>query len=139
MCCYRRRLFIELSLNSNGFRFYKQMNRKREDNMKYKIAILLSLFLANIVFADPIKTISPYYGTIQKSFTEPAKTRLENIYSINMPVSGRLERIMVKEGTEIKKGQIVARLVQEPLVQAVKKAESFLHTIKLSFISPIDV
>lgn len=99
--------------------------------MKQKIILVLSLcFVLNVGYA---KTVHPQRGVIQNSFSEPAKTRLENVYSINMPLASRLERITVKEGTPVVKNQVVARLVQEPLLQAVNKAKSYLKTVKLEY------
>ena len=58
--------------------------------------------------AASIQTLKPHLGTLQKSFTEPAKTHLENTYSINMPITGKLERISMREGDKVKKGEVVA-------------------------------
>lgn len=94
-----------------------------------KIVILLAIVFMTSANAA-VKTISPQPGTIQKSFTDLAQTRLEHTYAINMPLSGKLKRIKLQEGDMVKKGQIIGQLVQKPWVQAVHKATGQLATFK---------
>lgn len=92
-----------------------------------KIAIVsMAIFIANANAA--IKTINPHKGAMQKSFTDLARTRLENVYAINMPLSGKLNRISVQEGDAVQKGQVVVQLVQKPWLEAVGKAQGQLDT-----------
>jgi RND family efflux transporter MFP subunit len=74
----------------------------------------------------------PYYGNIQESFTELARTQLENTYNINMPLSGELERIHLKPGDPVQKNQVVAQLVREPWENAVTDSRAIVrhaHTL----------
>ncbi|KPJ67104.1 MAG: hypothetical protein AMJ43_06075 [Coxiella sp. DG_40] len=89
---------------------------------------LLAVYMANANAA--VKIIQPYKGSIQQSFTELARTRLAHVYEINMPISGKLKRIMLQEGDSVKRGQIIAQLVQKPLIQEVNKIQSDLETFK---------
>lgn len=98
-------------------------------NNKILFSCLLLLSCANA----KIEIIHPYMGSIQKSFVEPAQTRLENIYAMDMPLSGELERINLREGSKVLKGEIVAQLVQEPLLLAVKSAKEQLNTFKAAY------
>ena len=67
-------------------------------------------------------------SNIQKSFVEQAKTRLANAYDINMPLTGKIERLPVKEGSKITQGQIIAVVDQQPLMQAVKQLQARVET-----------
>lgn len=87
-------------------------------------------FVANAQAKDTLATVKPVYGDIQQSFTELARTRLENEYTINLPLSGNLDRISLVEGSLVKKGQILARLDQLPYKLAVDKDESDLKTLQ---------
>lgn len=108
--------------------------------MKYDSKLMIAVFISMLmlfsgfVFAVDIETIHPYKGTLQKSFTEPAKTYLEDTYEINMPFDGKLQRINVREGTPVKKGQIVAQLVQEPLVQTANEAAANLQSYQAQYL-----
>lgn len=74
-------------------------------------------------------TIHPHYGAIQTSFTELAKTQLNKTYDINMPLTGKLMRIHLEPGDCVKKGQIVASLIQTPWQEEVNKARARIATM----------
>jgi HlyD family secretion protein len=99
------------------------------NGMLKKIAILFAIvFISNANAA--LKTIFPHQGAIQKSFTDLARTRLEHRYDINMPLSGKLERIKLQEGDRVAKGQIITKLTRKPWLQAVNKAKGQLELFK---------
>jgi HlyD family secretion protein len=98
------------------------------ENKKYLILFLL--LLTSQVFAAMPKTVRPYYGDLQQSFTELAQTRLQDIYTINVPVSGVLNRVTLAEGTMVKKNQVVAQMAQEPLIHAKKEAYESMVTFQ---------
>ncbi|MGD9152130.1 MAG: efflux RND transporter periplasmic adaptor subunit [Gammaproteobacteria bacterium] len=93
---------------------------------------MLILICSN-TFAANIETIHPYRGSIQKSFTEPAKTYLENIYTINMPLYSKLERLSVREGSKVTQGQIVAQLDQIPLIQTLNLTKAQLRNYQAQY------
>jgi len=100
-------------------------------NLKCSMIFLgISCLALTACSGSGLKTVKPYRGKIQASFTEKAKTKLENIYYVNMPIDGILQRINLIPGTPVKKGQIVAQLNQLPLVEAVKKAGSKLSAMQ---------
>lgn len=74
--------------------------------------------------------VKPYRGNIQRSFAEQARTKLDKVYSLNMPLNGQLARIDLEPGAAVKAGQIVAYLEPLPLEQAVKKAQANLDVMK---------
>ena len=62
--------------------------------------------------------------TIQQFVDEQAVTRLPETYAVTMPFPGRIEPIDLVERTEVRKGQVVARLVPADLDLAVVEAEA---------------
>ncbi len=55
-----------------------------------------------------IKEISPIYGNIQSFISTTGTVLPQNRLEIKPPISGRIEKVLVKEGEEVKTGQIVA-------------------------------
>lgn len=100
--------------------------------MRLSLLIIL-IFSCISVFAANIETIRPYRGEIQKSFTEPAKTYLENTYTINMPIYGKLKRIKVREGSKVSQGQIVAQIDPVPLAQTVNLLKAQLRNYQAQY------
>jgi HlyD family secretion protein len=100
--------------------------------MRLNLLIIL-IFLCSSAFAADIETIHPYRGSIQKSFTEPAKTYLENTYAINMPIYGKLERITVREGSKVTQGQIVAQIDPVPIDQTINLLKAQLRNYQAQY------
>lgn len=63
-------------------------------------------------------------GVIRSYIEERAKTRLPKIYRITMPAQGRILPIDLKEGTIVKKGQVVAQIDPDDLALSVAEAEA---------------
>lgn len=61
---------------------------------------------------------------IQEFIDETAKTRLPEIHLITMPFAGRIEPISLVEGTPVRKGSVVARIVPKDMDLAVKAAKA---------------
>ena len=55
------------------------------------LVIFFCILLSGCLRKSTIKTTHPVRGKIQQSFVEKAKTRLDKIYDINMPITGKLE------------------------------------------------
>jgi HlyD family secretion protein len=100
--------------------------------MRLRLLIILILLCTN-AFAANIETIHPHRGSIQKSFSEPAKTYLENTYVINMPIYGKLKRVMVREGSKVFKEQIVAKIDQEPLIQTMNLTKAQVRNYQAQY------
>lgn len=71
-----------------------------------------------------IAVIRPTRGEIRESFREPARTRLENIWTVAAQISGRIGRIDFEPGDRVKKGQVLAEYDLLPLETAVAEAEA---------------
>lgn len=77
------------------------------------VTILLALFLiraARKPAKEIMREISPSIGNIQTSITSTATVKPQNRLEIKPPINGRIDEILVKEGQEIKTGQILARM-----------------------------
>jgi HlyD family secretion protein len=69
-----------------------------------------------------VEVLSPRRGEIRESFREPAKTRLENTWTIAAQVSGRIGRIELEPGDRVEAGQALAEFDRVPLQTAVDEA-----------------
>jgi HlyD family secretion protein len=62
-------------------------------------------------------------GALQVTVDAEGKTRVRDRYVVTAPVTGRLERIDIPEGTSVRAGDVVARIAPVPLdAQAVRQA-----------------
>lgn len=88
-------------------------------NNKWKIYIVLAVIIAVSIILitnitkkkttnEFITEINPVYGSIQTSISTTGIVQPQNRLEIMPPISGRIERILVKEGDKVKTGQILA-------------------------------
>ena len=64
-------------------------------------------------------------GTLQVTVDAEGKTRVRDRYVLTAPVTGRLERIDIPEGTHVRVGAVIARIAPTPLdAQATRQAEA---------------
>ena len=82
-------------------------DRRRFVSTLWQVAVLTAL-IAGCGGAPEVEVTVPHTGEIQESFTEPTRTRLAKKYPITMPVSGRVARIDLEPGDEVKAGQMLA-------------------------------
>jgi len=93
-------------------------------------ALLPGMVLVGCGGADEVNVIAPRRGKIRESFSEPARTRLANTYRITVPVSGRIARIDLDPGDEVKAGQALAQYDLVPFEQAVAEAEAAVRELE---------
>ncbi|MCB2153494.1 efflux RND transporter periplasmic adaptor subunit [bacterium] len=91
-------------------------------------AILLCLSACNP--GPDVTAIAPREGTIRQSFSEPARTRLENLYPISMPVDGRIGRIELEPGDPVRKGDILVEFDRVPLELAVRESTAAVSELE---------
>lgn len=77
-----------------------------------------------------IEVIHPKRGEIRESFREPAKTRLENTWTVTAQVTGRIGRIDLEPGDAVGKGQVLAVYDRLPLQSALDEAEARVEQLK---------
>ena len=88
------------------------------------IAALLAIILFVAFLPDPIpvETATIGRGPMRVTVDEDGKTRTVDRYVVTAPVSGRLQRIEIREGREIAEGEVVARIDPAP-TDAARSAE----------------
>jgi HlyD family secretion protein len=81
------------------------------------IAALLAIILFVAFLPDPIpvETATVARGPMRVTVDEDGKTRTVDRYVVTAPVSGRLQRIEIREGHEIAEGEVVARIDPAPM------------------------
>src|SRR5687768_7630360 len=62
-----------------------------------------------------VETATLARGPLRVTVDEEGETRVRDRYAITAPVSGRLERISLVEGSEVFPRQVVARIAPLPL------------------------
>lgn len=86
-----------------------------------------------------VQVASAKRGRIQEYIDERGKTRVERVYEISMPQSGRIQEIALEEGDQVESGQVVARIVSEDLETAVDEAEAVVERLEAAIVENNDV
>jgi HlyD family secretion protein len=76
---------------------------------------------------------------IREMIEDDGKTRLADTFQITMPFAGRIEAIDLPEGTPVKKGQVVARVIPRDLDLDIKAATAAVDRLKASIVENDDV
>jgi len=69
-------------------------------------------------------------GPIRQFVDERGKTRLPDTCRVTMPLAGRVEAITLREGDEVSRGEIVARLVPLDLDLTVEEARAVVERLE---------
>ena len=101
---------------------------KRSTLITSAVAGALALAFVAWAFAPrplAVELASAATGPFETTVDEDARTRLADRYSVSAPLAGRLARITLKEGDELKAGDVVARLqpVLTPLLDERSRRE----------------
>lgn len=89
------------------------------------LAVLILALLFSRSGAMAVDTAAVRRDTLQVSVTAEGRTRLHDRFTVAAPVSGRLQRIGLREGQVVSKGDIVARIApapEDPRTQATARA-----------------
>ena len=78
----------------------------------------------------PVEAAAARDGPIREFVDERGKTRLPKTHLITMPQAGRIEPIDLVEGDPVRKGQVVAHLVETDLNNAVAEAQSAVDRLE---------
>ena len=92
----------------------------------FVVAALLATgaFYERFGSGKPVEVARASFGPIRELVDEEARTRLPRTYQVTMPFNGRIEPIEVTEGTHVKAGQVVARVVEADLDLKVAQAQA---------------
>jgi HlyD family secretion protein len=94
--------------------------------------VLIWLFAGWLSPGRAVDAVRAKTGGIAESVDERAITRLPETFVIATPSAGRVETIVLEEGTPVKAGQVVARFVPIDLSLAVREAEAAIDRLKAS-------
>lgn len=106
--------------------------RTRARRVKRGLLLLLGLaLLAAIALAYRPRPVDVDLGEVRRgalevSVVEPGRTRVRERYVVSAPVGGNLQRIALKAGDPVKRGQVVARLTSptSPLLDARSRLQA---------------
>lgn len=99
------------------------------------VGYLLGFFTSSSIEVD---TVTVRSGEIHEYVVERGKTRLEQIYQVTMPESGRIEVIALIEGQPVAQGDIVAQMVPRDLELAYDAAKALVNRLDQSIIENDD-
>lgn len=101
--------------------------------------VLLYAFCGGFSHGVAVQVAKTKMGAIREFVDEQAKTRLPQTYLVTMPITGRIEAISLVEGTPVKKGQVVAKIVPRDLELAVEQATAAVERLEASVKENADV
>ena len=87
------------------------------NNKKWKVYLILLAAVIGLIFfartrgkpsGEITREIKPEIGSIQAIITSTATVQPQNRLEVKPPINGRIDEILVKEGEEVKAGQILA-------------------------------
>lgn len=95
----------------------------------YTLLLILGL-LAGCGGSSQTPTVEVKRGRIEESFTEPARTRIEERWQVAMPVTADVFRIVPKPGDVVKKGELLLEIDRVPLQSAVDEAHAAVDRLR---------
>lgn len=115
------------------------MNRKRL--IIGAIVAVVALVAGYISLRGPVLPVAVTEASLRhvsEYVAEDAKTRLHDEYTIDMPVSGTVERIALDVGVEVKAGEVLARVDQYNLDRQIEATEALIEQARAR-ITGVDV
>lgn len=103
------------------------------------LVVALGVALGTLGGGVPVEAARVRRGPIRELVEEEGKTRLAETYLVTMPSAGRVEAISLVEGTAVKKGQVVARIVPLDLELSVQAAQAAVDRLKAAIRESEDV
>jgi HlyD family secretion protein len=124
----------------------KTQDLKPMNTRKWLIVAGCVVVLALIVFGTDwfssgkaVEVARAKTGRIRSFIDEQGKTRLPQTYLITMPITGRIEAIGLVEGMQVRKGEVVARIVPRDLELSVAEAKAAVERLEASLAENADV
>ncbi|MDD5254443.1 MAG: HlyD family efflux transporter periplasmic adaptor subunit [Candidatus Omnitrophica bacterium] len=88
-------------------------------NKKSKLIFIFLLFMVPLIFfllkarpqkqnGEEPKEVRPFVGTVQVTISSTGTVLPKNRLEIKPPVNGRVDKILVKEGQQVKSGEVIA-------------------------------
>ena len=95
-------------------------------------AVVVGLLVWYFRPGETIETVPAQLGSIEEFIDEQGKTRLPETYLITMPFSGRIDQIGLDEGTPVRQGEVVARVVPIDLKLTIAAADAVVGRLDKS-------
>lgn len=96
------------------------------------LSLALAAALAGCGKAPEAKVTAARQAAIEETFTEPARTRLEQSWEVTMPVDGRIGRIALEPGDSVQAGQELVEFDRHPYEQHVAEARDTVKELEAS-------
>ncbi len=103
------------------------------------VAVLSGIAVSSFSSAVLVEAARVTRGSTGEYIDEEAKTRLAQTYLITMPFNGRIEAIELSEGSAVRKGQVVARIVPLDTELTVAAAKAAVDRLQASIKENDDV
>jgi len=102
------------------------------------LVIIVVIAAVGMKTSVTVQTAPAESGTIRAYVEERGRTTLPRIYRITMPFNGRVEPIILQEGSPVKKGEVVARLdtdnMETELTQYNEVVEAFEKSVQAALL-----
>jgi HlyD family secretion protein len=87
----------------------------------------------------PVQAARVGRGSIQEFIDERGKTRLPETHLVTMPFAGRVQQIELLEGQRVEQGDIVARIAEKDLEDAVDEARAAVERLAAAIAENDDI
>lgn len=104
----------------------------RIKSVSFAVCALVAALLVACDGGREVEVVTPRTGTIRESFSEQARTRLANTYTITLPVDGRIGRINLHAGDPVAQGERLLEYDAVPLESAVEEARFAVAELEAS-------
>jgi HlyD family secretion protein len=103
------------------------------------VAVFIAIFTLNQFSpGQGVESALVRRDTIVELIDEQAKTRLPETHLMTMPYAARIEPIALDEGAPVKKGQVVAQIVERDLDLRVQQAEAAYQRLEAAYAENAD-
>lgn len=111
-----------------------QQNKKKGRTARVILVAAVALAVIAGVYADlttstPVRIGRVRRGTMEQYVQERARTSLPHVHHLTMPEAGRVEPITLQEGDAVTNGQVVARLDQADLDDALTESKAVVTAL----------
>lgn len=96
------------------------------------LAVVGSFAYSAMYGGTPVQTHVARLGPIEEFIEERGQTRLPKTHFITMPYEGRIDEITLAEGTPVKAGEVVAKIVPSDLDNKLKQAQAAVDRLAAS-------
>lgn len=103
------------------------------------VAVVIAIFTLNQFSpGQGVESALVRRDSIKELIDEQAKTRLPETHLVTMPYAARIEPIAFDEGAPVKKGQVVAQIVERDLDLRVQQAEAAYQRLEAAYAENAD-